>query len=64
MEFNDSFMIEELQTTLDHSNASAVGAENLSCELLKYMPKHCLNIILLLFNKTWFTGEIPVTDGC
>ena len=48
MDFNDSFSIQELQTALDYSNASAVGADNLSCEMLKRMLNHCLNIIFLL----------------
>ena len=27
--------------------------------MLKHMPNHCLQILLLLFNRIWFTGEIP-----
>ena len=57
MECNNSFSIEKLLTAQDYSNASAVRFDNLRCEMLNHMPKHCLNIILLLFNKVWFTGE-------
>ena len=47
MDFSDSFSIKELRTAPDDSNESVVGADNLNCEMLKHMTKHCLNIILL-----------------
>ena len=58
MEINTPFNISELEDALAHSNNSAVGSDKLNCEMLKHMPNHCLQILLLLFNRIWFTGEI------
>ena len=49
----------ELEDALAKFKNSAVGYDKLNCEMLKHMPYHCLQILLLLFNKKWLTGEIP-----
>ena len=59
MEFNAPFIMKDLEQALAKSNNSAVGNDKLNCEMLKHMPYHCLQILLLLFNRIWFTGEIP-----
>ena len=50
----------ELQDSLKTSSNTAVGADNISTEMLNHMPEHCLQTILLLFNKIWFSGELPM----
>ena len=57
--FNDPFTIDELNAALKKSKNSSLGPDRLSCEMLKHMPRQCLHIILFLFNKIWFTGDIP-----
>ena len=59
MEIIPPFNTSELEDALAHSNNSAVGGDKLNCEMLKHIPNHCLQILLLLFNRIWFTGEIP-----
>ena len=51
MNFNNSFSIKELQTALDHLYTLDVGADNLNSEILKNIPKKCLNIVLLRYNQ-------------
>ena len=51
MEINTPFNISELEDALAHCNNSAVGSDKLNCEMLKHMPNHCLQILLLLFNR-------------
>ena len=58
MEINTPVNISELEDALANSNNSAIGSDNLNCEMLKHMPNHCLQILLLLCNRVWFTGEI------
>ena len=59
-EFNAPFCLTELKDSLKTSNDTAVGADNISTEMLKHKPDHCLQTVLLLFNKIWFTGELPM----
>ena len=59
MEFNDPFNITALEDALANSNNCAVARDKLHCEILKHMPVYCLQILLLLFNRIWFTDEIP-----
>ena len=58
MEFNTPFNMTELEDALANSNNCAVARDKLHCEMLKHMPVHCLQILLLSFNRIWFTGEI------
>ena len=40
-EFNAPFCIPELKDSLKTSSNTAVGADNISTEMLKHMPEHC-----------------------
>ena len=57
-EFNAPSCMTELKDSLKTSISTAVGANNISTEMLKHMPEHCLQTILLLFNEVCFTGEL------
>ena len=59
-EFNASFCMTELEDSSASSNKTAVGANNISTEMLQHMPEHCLQTVLLLFDHIWFTGELPM----
>ena len=59
MEFNAPFNMTELEDALANSNNFAVARDKLHCEMLKHMPVYCLQILLLLFHRIWFTGETP-----
>ena len=47
----------KLKDSLTNSDNTAVGADNISTEMLQHIPEHCLQTVLFLFNKFWFTCE-------
>ena len=51
MEFNAPFNVTELEDALANSNNCAVARDKLHSEMLKHMPVHCLQILLLYLTE-------------
>ena len=60
-EINEKFTILELQNAIRQCKKnSSPGQDNITYEMLKRMPKSCLNIFLEYFNRVWEAGQISV----
>jgi len=59
---NDAFAFHELQAAIRQCKTnSSPGADDISYEALKRLPKSSLNAILGLYNKIWEAGVVPKT---
>src|SRR6218665_1291240 len=57
-EINEIFNMQELQAAIKQSKKkSSPGADNISYEMIRYLPKSSLVIFLDLYNKLWLNGQ-------
>jgi exonuclease III len=57
--YNDLFSLKELKDSLDKTNDSAVGPDDVHYQLLKHLPEVSLNVLLDIFNHIWVDGNFP-----
>jgi len=57
--YNIPFCIDELLDALSNSKDSAVGPDDIHCQMLKYLPSETLNTLLNILNDIWIIGNFP-----
>ena len=57
--YNQLFSLTELHDSLDKSNDTAVGPDNIHYQLLKHLPKKSKETLLSIFNQIWKSGVLP-----
>ena len=53
------FTMRELCDALKKSHDTATGPDEIHYQLLKYLPRDSLMVLLDIFNDIWASGEIP-----
>jgi len=56
---NQAFLLKELLSAVQESKNTTPGLDNICYEMFKHMSIESLEVVLQLFNKTWFTSKIP-----
>ena len=56
---NQAFSIDELLSVINDTKNTTPGPHNICNEVFKHMSIKSLDVMLQLFNKIWFTGDIP-----
>ncbi|MCU7800748.1 MAG: reverse transcriptase-like protein [gamma proteobacterium symbiont of Lucinoma myriamae] len=57
--YNLPFKMSELKESLQKSNDTAAGSDNIHYQILKHLPHNALEILLNIFNEIWKTGKFP-----
>jgi len=57
-DLNQAFSINELLSAINDTKNTTPGPDNICYEMLKHMSITSLEVLLQLFNKIWFTGNI------
>ena len=55
-DYNVSFSLEELKSSLKKAHDSAIGPDDIHYQLLKHLPISCLKVLLTIFNFVWEVG--------
>jgi len=58
-DLNQDFSINELLSANNDTKNTTPGPDNICYEMFKHMSIKSLEVLLQLFNKIWFTGNIP-----
>ena len=57
---NEAFTMSELKKAIKQSkNKTAPGADTITYEMIKNLPRECLEILLVLYNEIWHSGDLP-----
>ena len=57
--YNLPFSILELEDSLQKSHDTAAGPDDINYQILKHLPKKCLQTLLDIFNHIWESGNFP-----
>ena len=58
-EYNAPLTMEELHKALTKAKDSATGPDEIHYQLIKHLPKSCLQVLLHVFNDIWDSGRFP-----
>ena len=58
-DYNLPFNMNELIDAILKSNNSAPGPDEIHYQIIRHLPKECLQILLSLFNRIWTTDYFP-----
>ena len=56
---NLSFKLSELKNSLDKSNDTTAGSDDIYYQILKHLPSDALETLLNIMNDIWRTGKFP-----
>ena len=57
--YNLPFKVSELKNSLDKSNDTTAGPDNIHYQILKHLPSDALETLLNIMNEIWRTGKFP-----
>ena len=57
--YNFHFKLSECRNSLDKSNDTTAGPDDIHYQILKYLPSDALETLLNIMNEMWRTGKFP-----
>ena len=57
--YNLLFKLSELKNSLDKSNDTTAGPDDIHYQILKHLPSDALETLLNIMNEIWRTGKFP-----
>ena len=58
-DYNAPFKMGELVDSLKKSHDTAVGPDDIHCQILKHLPECTLDTLLNIYNQNWDGGDFP-----